>query len=265
MLTAARKNMSLIGTYFKLNLSASMEYRTSFLLQTFGMFLNNASFAFFWWLLFDQVGDIAGYDYLDVMLLWALASTSYGLALVFFGNLNRLSDIIIKGELDTYLLQPKDVVINVLASKTVISAWGDILYGVILFIIITDLSLKAVGLFILFCITGALIFSGVLLVAHCLTFFFGNAKGVVTAIFEFLITFSIYPEGIYKGFVKMIIYTVIPSGFITLMPLEVMKAFELKNFLLVIGVAIIWVTFAYSIFYQGLKKYESGNLMVQKM
>ena len=81
MLTAVKKRMHdirgntmMIGEYFKLNLSAAMEYRTSFLIQTFGMILNNLSFAFFWWLLFERFESIGGYGFTDVMLLWAFTS-----------------------------------------------------------------------------------------------------------------------------------------------------------------------------------------------
>lgn len=85
MFREAKKHLKLIGKYFIFNLSALVEYRTSFLIQVFGMAINNASFAFFWWVLFDKINmDIAGYGFKDVMFLWAVASTGFGLAHIFF-------------------------------------------------------------------------------------------------------------------------------------------------------------------------------------
>ena len=94
------------------------------------------------------------------------------------------------------------------------SAWGDTLYGITLFLIIKGFDLRTFLLFLLFCLTGALIFVAVLVTFHSLSFFSGNTEGLAQLTIEFLISFSIYPEGI---------------------------------------------------FYKGLKKYESGNLIINKL
>lgn len=267
MLMVVKKNLILLYAYFRLNLSAVMEYRTSFLLQTFGMILNNASFAFFWWVLFDQVGSIAGYGFFDIMTLWAISSSAFGIAFILFGNLKNLTEIIVKGELDIYLLQPKDVVLNVLASKTVVAAWGDLIYGITLYIIIciTRGSFASIGLYFIFCITGAAIFTGTLLTVNTLSFYFGNASGVRGLVFEFLITFTLYPMGIYKGFVRLIIFTLIPAGFISVLPMEILVSFNLWQMIAVIGAAILWIIISISFFNRGLKRYESGNLIISRM
>ncbi|KAB3529146.1 ABC transporter permease [Alkaliphilus serpentinus] len=265
MLMEVKKNLQLIAMYFKFNLSASMEYRGSFLMQTFGMILNNSTFIFFWWILFSNINTIGGYGFKEVMGLWAIASTSYGLSFVVFGNIRRLSQMIINGELDTYLLQPKDVLINIISSSTVISAWGDIFYGIILFIGVYGLSPVSFSLFILFCITGAIMFSSVLIFANALTFYMGNSQGVFNLVLEFMITFSIYPEGIYKGFTKLIIYTFLPAAFITLFPVRLLNAFSWNWFILLMITVVGWATFTYFFFNKGLKKYESGNLIVTKL
>jgi ABC-2 type transport system permease protein len=110
-----------------------MEYRVSFLVQSFGMILNNAAFIFFWWILFNNVSSIGGYSFKDEMMLWAITSSSFGLCFISFGNVTQITRMILNGELDTYLLQPKDPLTNIVCSRTVVSAWGDFLYGIILF------------------------------------------------------------------------------------------------------------------------------------
>ncbi|MDF2519984.1 MAG: hypothetical protein K0R84_612, partial [Clostridia bacterium] len=131
MLMEVKKSIRLMLYYFKFNMSAVMEYRVSFLVQSFGMMLNNSAFIFFWWILFNNVETIGGYTFRDEMLLWALSSSSFGLCFVAFGNVSQITRMILNGELDTYLLQPKDPLINILCSKTIVSAWGDTLYGII--------------------------------------------------------------------------------------------------------------------------------------
>lgn len=119
MLTEAKKIIKLFSRYFRLNLASQMEYRLSFFVQVFGMVLNNASFIFFWWIAFDITGNsIAGYTMKDVMFIWAVASSSFGITHVLFYNVSAISRLIITGELDTYLLQPVPVLANLLGAST---------------------------------------------------------------------------------------------------------------------------------------------------
>lgn len=265
MLMEVKKNLKLIAMYFRFNLSASMEYRTSFLIQTFGMILNNASFIFFWWVLFGNIESIGGYGFKDVMMLWAISSVSYGISFVIFGNARRITQMIVNGELDPYLLQPKDVLINIISSSTVISAWGDIIYGIILFVGVNGVHIADFILFLLFSVNAALLFSSVLIFANSLAFYMGNSQGISGLVLEFMISFSIYPEGIYKGFAKYIIYTIVPAAFITLIPVRLLQYFSWRWFIILLAVSVAWIIFAYWFFYKGLKKYESGNLIVNKL
>jgi ABC-2 type transport system permease protein len=265
MFTEVKKHISLIFRYFTFNFSALAEYRTSFLVQVFGMALNNASFAFFWWVLFDKLGGgIGGYGFRDVMFLWAVASTGFGIAHVFFANMNSLSDMIMTGELDTYLLQPKNPLINSISARMSASAWGDVLYGFILLLL-----LKANGsMWLMFSIsifTAAFLITSITVVGHALTFYFGNMAAVAGSLREFTITFSIYPETIFKGPVKFMIMTVLPIGFITHIPLRLVHNFSWGTFFLLFGVTAVYGLFAFILYMNGLKRYESGNLIITRM
>lgn len=265
MLMEVKKSIKLIFYYFRFNLSSVMEYRVSFLVQCFGMVINNASFIFFWWILFNNVNSIGGYGFKDVMLLWALSSSAFGLCFVIFGNVNQVTRMILNGELDTYLLQPKDPLVNIICSKTVVSAWGDTLYGVILFFLIRGFDMKGFLLFLLFCFTGSLMFAAVLLTAHSLSFYSGNVEGLAQLVTEFVISFSIYPEGIFQGGLKYVLYSLIPAAFMVYIPARIINSFSIVLLLEVLSAAIIWISIAYVIFYRGIKKYESGNLIINKL
>lgn len=265
MLTEVKKSLKLFLYYFKFNLSSAMEYRVSFIVQCLGMMLNNSAFIFFWWILFSNVNNIGGYTFQDEMMLWALASSSFGLCYVLFGNVGRITKMIINGELDTYLLQPKDPLLNILCSRTIVSAWGDTLYGVALFFLIKGFDIKDFLLFLLFCITGALILSSVLVTFHAFSFYTGNTEGLTQMVSEFMISFSIYPEGIFSGGVRFILYTIIPAAFTVYIPAGVLKQFSLLTLLRVLGVTAVWIAIAYAAFYKGLKRYESGNLIVSRL
>lgn len=265
MLMEVKKSLKLMLYYFKFNMSAAMEYRVSFLMQAFGMALNNSAFIFFWWILFNNVPRIGGYGFKEEMMLWALSSSSYGICFILFGNVNQITRMIMNGELDTYLLQPKDPLVNLVCSKTILSALGDALYGVIVFLIINGFNPQQFILFLLFCITGALIIASVLVTIHALSFYSGNMEGFAQMIIEFIISFSIYPEGIFNNVIKTILYTVLPVAFIVFVPAGILARFSIVHLCIVLGVALLWITIAYTVFYRGLKKYESGNLIISKL
>lgn len=92
MSTEVKKHLRLIGKYFRFNLAASMEYRGRFLLQVTGMVLNNAAFAFFWWVVFHRIRVLEGYSFKDVMFIWALASSAYGFGHILFGNIGKIPE-----------------------------------------------------------------------------------------------------------------------------------------------------------------------------
>lgn len=60
-----------------------------------------------------------------------LASSVYGYSRVMFGRAFNISELIINGQLDTFLVQPKNVFLSVITSDSKISAIGDLIYGYI--------------------------------------------------------------------------------------------------------------------------------------
>ena len=264
-LTAVKQHIKLIWLYFKLNLCASMEYRTSFLTQTFGMILNNASFIFFWKIMFNNVGPIAGYNFNDVMFIWGLTSSAFGFGNIIFGNCQGISRIIINGELDTFLLQPKDVYLSVLCSKTAVPAWGDFFYGFILLFIIYGLDVQKFLFFTAFVIASGILYASLFAMVEALTFFLGNAQGLSRIAMELFITFSIYPDKIFPTGMRWLFYSILPTGFLIFIPLKIFKSKNFYWILLLLAIDIIYIIIGYCFFQTGLKKYESGNLITTRM
>jgi len=250
-----------MGAAFAVNLKSTLEYRVNFILQFFGMMLNNAAFAAFWAVLIGRTGEVGGYGFSDVMLVWALVSTSFGLAHVVFGNVRQIGRIVMEGSLDVYLLQPKDVWLNLLASKTIVSAWGDLAYGYIVLALTVGADLQRFVLFTALIIPGAAIFAATFAAVESLAFFMGNSSAVSSALTEFMLSFSLYPEGVYGKSMRWILYTVVPSGFVAFMPLRAFKALDWRLVPVLWLVAAVYVAASYRLFNAGLRRYESGNRM----
>lgn len=218
MLTAVKNQCKVLLLSVKYNIMREMANRVTFLTNVSFMVLNNATFIIQWRLLFQLKEDIGGYALSDVMILWGLGAGTYGFSHIFFQNAYALPDIIIRGKLDPFLVQPKNVLLSVISSSTNSSAIGDLIYGYLV-IIIFHCSLPNLLLFTLLSILGGLILTAFAVIVGSLSFWIVRGEIVAENVTNVVINFTIYPEGIFKGIVRLIMYTIFPVGFAAYLPL----------------------------------------------
>lgn len=255
------KNLKLIFSYFKLNIKKELTYKTSFMLKILMMLLNDAFFIFQWVIIFSIVDNIAGYTFDDVLLLWGLCAGTYGLAHALFENAFHINDMVYEGKLDVYLTQPKNVLINVCASRGSISALGDLLYCFIVLGIIGAPWWWFLAV-IPVLVVGAIIYVACIVTLQSISFYVKRGGAIADTVNSAVTLFGTYPGPIFTGFVKVILYTLIPVGFMVFAPAEnLFMSFNIWWILATIGVAILWCIIAFFVFNQGLKRYNSGNLM----
>lgn len=229
------------------------------------MALSNSTFIFFWWVVFGRIGgDIAGYTFRDILFIWALGSAAFGLSHVLFANVSQLSQLIVTGELDTFMLQPCNLLVNLLCARTSLSAYGDLLYGIVLMALSHGDDAAAWGWFLAGTTVGGVLFTAIILIAHTLTFYVGNASAIGQMTMEFVINFSIYPDKMYGAVVRTLMYTLIPAGFIVHVPLRLARDFSVGPVLVLLGAVVLYCALAAAFFYRGLRRYESGNVIVTR-
>jgi ABC-2 type transport system permease protein len=238
-----------------------MEYRASFAAQVLGMVLNNAAFIVFWLILYGQLGSIRGYSFGDVMFLWALAAAGYGLAGIFLGNAHSLSRSVYTADLDVYLLQPRSVLANFLLSRMSISAWGDLGYGIVLYLFTQPLTPGHAGLFVLFSLLMAVVLTSLRVLYHSLTFFLGNAEEFAGMASDMVLSFTLYPGSIFQGPVNLLLHSLIPAALIAYIPVELFKSFDAGRLLLLTAGDAAIALAAWGLFRLGLRVYESGSRM----
>lgn len=261
-----RKHLKIFACYFRLNFASALEYRTSFLTQAFGMALSNSSFIFFWWVAFSQIGDnIAGYSFEDILFIWAVTSSGFGLSTVLFANAANLTQLIVTGELDTYLIYPCNVLLNILCARTNLSAYGDLLYGFVLLLIFCGKNLSAWLWFIVGVLLCGLLFTAITLTAHTLSFYWGDASLVGQMVTQFAISFSIYPDKIYAPPIRALMYSLIPIGISVHIPLRIFHRFSIWLVLAAFGGVLLYCALSCCFFYRSLRRYESGNVIVMKL
>lgn len=264
MLTAVKNQLRVCVLSVKYNIMREMINKVTFLTNILFMMLNNASFIIQWVILFRIKEDIGGYTINEVMLLWGLAASSFGLARILFARVFSLPELIINGKLDTYLVQPKNVLLSVMTSATNTSAIGDLLYGIVI-ICIFSFSIGRFLLFLFFTVTGAVIGTAFALLMGSLSFWLVRAELFGNNMVNILINFSTYPDGIFKGAVRFLLYLIIPVGMSVYLPVHIMMDFDLVNLLAVLGYTALISAVSAFVFYRGLRRYSSSNLMEARM
>ncbi|GHU73752.1 ABC transporter permease [Clostridia bacterium] len=261
-----RKHLRIMSIYFRMNLASALEYRASFITQAFGMALSNSAFIFFWWIAFSWLGgSIAGYTFEDVVFIWAISSSGFGLYEILFINVSRLTNLIVTGELDTFLLQPCNVLLNLACARTSLSAYGDVAYGIILIALVYGASGMAWLWFAIGVLVFGIIVTAIILTAHTLSFYWGDASLVGQMAAEFSVNFGIYPENIYGAPVRALMYSLIPIGIAVHVPLRMIHQFAPGIAAAALAGGAVYCALAVWWFYHGLKRYESGNAIVTRL
>ena len=264
MLTAVKNQTKVLLLSVKYNIMREMTNHVTFLMNVLFMVLNNGTFIIQWLLLFQLKSDIGGYAFGEVIILWGLAAGTFGISHIFFDRAYELSELITNGKLDSFLVQPKNVLISVISSGTSSSAIGDLLYGYLV-ICIFRFSIVNLLLFTVLSVLGAIVLTAFSVIAGSISFWIVRGDILASNLNNAILHFSTYPDGIFKGIVRLILYTVIPVGFVNYLPLKVILHFDFITFLIVLGASVFIVFLAFVIFYRGLRRYSSSNLMIARI
>jgi ABC-2 type transport system permease protein len=256
--------LQLAFSYVRFNLKAHLEYRAAFVSQMLAMLLNDCVWVFFWTMFFTRFPVIHGWGASDVITLWAIAASGFGIAETLCGNSGQLAALIARGELDAWLLYPRALLSHLILGKMNASAFGDAVFGFLVYIAFVHPDLPHLLLFTALTLSVALLFVGFNILCGSLSFFLGNAQGLAEQWRFAMITFSTYPAALFDGPVRFVLYTLIPAAFVSYLPIEALHRFSLADAGLSLLGSIAVTLVAVAVFYYGLSKYESGNLLIMK-
>lgn len=255
--------MNMIATYaanIGLAVRTSFGDRTNFVLQSLGMLVNDGFFLFLWFLFFAGFRQVGGWGLKDVALLIGLMMTIFAVAGILFGGYRDMAATILKGEIDALLTQPKTVLARLIARESIPSAWGDLIAGVLLLAWFGDVAAKDVPLIILCFLAGLAVFVSSAIAYASMAFWFAGARSFARDLTDFLLLFSSYPGSIYTGATKIVAYTLLPAGFVVLMPIAFLRTPGVDTLVWMIGGALFYVALALGLFHLGLARYRRGDV-----
>lgn len=257
------KSLKLALLNIRKNIKNEKELKSAFIISIVGMMLNNAAFIILWYYFGKIVGELNGWKAEDIFGLYAINTVSYGIVAGFLNGIFQIPTYITTASLDRYLLTPKNILMKISTSKISTSAFGDLLYGIVcfvIFIILRDLSIPQILFSILLMIISTVIFYSFSVICMTLSFYMMDGKNVSEGFYGMFLSNSLYHGGAFTGVLRFLFIFIVPSLLLGAIPVELVNDFNLNKFLLLIVLSILWLLISILFFKKSLKKYESNNL-----
>jgi len=104
---------------------------------------------------------------------------------------------------------------------------------------------------VIFLATGVLFFS-------C-AFWLARVESIARQMWELLITFSLYPEPLFGGVLRLALFTILPAGLVGYLPVAVVRTPSTPQVCLLVAGAAGYFALAVLVFNRGLRRYASGS------
>jgi len=174
--------------------------------------------------IFSNIRTLGGWTAQQVLLLYGAAASSYALADMLLGSLDRLPQLIREGNFDSMLFRPRSPFFQLLASDFMLSRGGRLAQSIIVVIVICTVYIHiawtagAILVLTVAVISGAVILGAVWVAGACISFWIEGAGEFVNTFSSGALFVTQYPLNIYAQWLQATVTFIIPIGFVIYMP-----------------------------------------------
>jgi len=245
-----RDTLGYVAALLRINLAAGFA-RPIFTLASAAMMLGNNVILFLVWVIyFANFSSLRGWGLQDLALLIGVVAWAFGLTVFLAGGIRDLAATIADGGLDIHLGRPRHPLPGLLMSRSIPSGLGDAPLG--------DLPL----LLAVATAAGGVL-AATLTIFQCLPFWLPGAAALAEDLFNGLMLVILYPQHPYGFLVRAVLFTAFPTAFIALLPVEAIRHHSLVEALAVLAAALAYGALAVWVFERGLRRYTSGNRILE--
>lgn len=200
---------------------ASMAYRVSFWLLALGTFVIGALDLAGIWVLFQNIDRLGGFSLVEIALLYGATGLALAFADFVVGRVDRLGQLIRLGRLDTMLVRPVPLLVQVCADEfalrrltrvlmmTLVFAWGATA--------VTWTPVR-VGLAVVMVLCGSLIFFALFVTGACIQFWTADAAEFANAFTYGGNTLTQYPLTVLPRELVLMLTVAVPVAFVNWYP-----------------------------------------------
>lgn len=255
MKATARFARALVAT----SVRSAMAERGAFFMRVILMAVNNAIFFTFWIVLLSRVPRIRGYTLGDVAVLYGIVAVAHGLAVFVAGGIQYLARVIHDGELDALIAQPKPTLLYAVGLRSQPSGLGDMVSGLVMIGLSGRVTPMGIPIVIAAGIAGAVVLVATAVLVHSAAFWLGRTESASRQLYEVTLMFSLYPDTLFTGPIRWILFTVIPAGFVGYLPAALIRAPAAWTAVAIAAGVTVYAVAAAWVFERGLRVYSSGS------
>lgn len=251
--------LKLFASIQSLHLKTAFISKADAFLNIIMMTINNICFAFMWWILFQNRETINGWNFNDMLIVFAITCNGFAIYGLFFRGINELTSYIENGTVDSFLILPRSPLFMLSTSYSTFANWADFITGYLAFFLSIYVSLENFFLVTLGSLYAFMVIYGFRLLTSSIAFFASGTDRLGHNLFMALLIFMHQPPTIFVGWYKVMFLTIIPAGFLSLLPANLIRNFNWLDFLYLNIGCFFFFFGSIWLFYHGLKRYSSGN------
>lgn len=236
---------------------AARANQAAFWTQVAVMVFNDLIWVFFWFVFFDRVASVRGWERDGVLLLLAILATSLGLALGVFSNARHIGRLVDDGGVDAALALPIGPLPHLLTSRVEPINLGDVAFGLVLFAAVGPGTPMGLTTFVVGVICGTAVSVGFFLLVGSSRFFLGRGEAGDLA-FQALMVLSNYPLDIFSGATRVVVHTVIPAAFVAAVPAKLVLEPSVGQLTVLMAAAATVLAAGVAAFHAGLRRHTSS-------
>ncbi len=255
-------NISLYLSFLKASLKEMLIYRLDCIVGMISQIVTQLVEIIFIWIVFQNTDNLAGWNFMQILLLYGVTLISIGISDFCFDELYAIGPKYIRnGEFDKILLRPVHPLISIIGSSKEFTAL--VYFGLGLFLTITMLIKLAIPITIIlvikiifFSIVGAAIIGAINTIFSIASFWTYRSNEVIWSFYR-VYTFAQYPLDIYNKFIKILITAILPFAFVAYYPSMNYLGMNSKMIYIAPVIMIILWILAIKIWNLALNKYRS--------
>jgi len=216
-------SISLYLRYVGVSIRSQMQYRGSFLMQTFGDFFITAVEFFGLWALFQRFDQIQGWTLPEVALFYGVVSVSFAIADAISAGFDRFSLMVRGGDFDRLLVRPRSTALQLAGQELTLRRLGRFAQGfaVLLWASTTldlDWTADKIALLCFAISAGAALFFGMFIIGATLCFWTVESLEMMNVFTYGGVEMGHYPLTIYRSWFRSIFTFGIPLACVCYFP-----------------------------------------------
>jgi ABC-2 type transport system permease protein len=200
---------------------ASTTYRASFWMLTIGGFLITGVDFVGIWILFHTVQSLGGFSLSEVAFLYGGTGLAIAVADMFVGRIERLGSMIRLGKLDTMMVRPVPLLIQVCADEFALRRIARVMQALVVFgwaAAYVDWTPARAAMATSMVVSGSVIFLALFIAFACLQFWTADSAEIANAFTYGGNTLTSYPLTVFPGEVVKTLTFVLPLAFVNWYP-----------------------------------------------